>query len=364
MVIKEIFTPDIAITWLPWAVQYFFMMGLAYASIWVATIHLFSHGKRDERLLKLCAFLMLTAGIVAPIALMADLHQPLRAWHFYAQIRPDSWMWFGALLLPIFSGASALFAWLLLRQYLPKKASVQSKSPQDWVSRIAQLIRLGDWDSDKWIKPIALIASLSACSIALYTGMETMAIKARPLWHTYWLPPLMATSALLAACGTLAVLNRLLKGYEQDTQDNLLLWIRASFSLFALCLIGWALFDNGSVTEAALLLDTSPSWQLAAIWVLVTLALLALVLALRHLPQTLVILVSLTAVHLAWGFRWIVLIQAQTDPKYGAGTYFYQLPWGPEGLLGIAGTFGLWIALMVLVSELIRHQPHSAREAL
>ena len=51
------------------------------------------------------------------------------------------------------------------------------------------------------------------------------------------------------------------------------------------------------------------------------------------------------------------MFQAQTDPKYGAGTYLYQLPWGPEGLLGIAGTFGLWLALMALVSELIRHTP-------
>jgi len=354
MVIKEIFTPDIAITWLPWAVQYFFMMGLAYASVWVATIHLFSHAKPDDRLLKLCACLMLTAGIVAPIALLADLHQPLRAWHFYAQVRPDSWMWYGAFLLPIFSGTSALFAWLLLRQYLPKHTANQDS---DWVSKIGQLLRFGDWNSDKFIKPIALITALSACSIALYTGMETMAIKARPLWHTYWLPPLMAMSALLAACGTLAVLNRLLTGYQQSTQDKLLLWVRASFGLFALCLIGWALFDKGSAPEAALLLETSPSWQLAAIWVLVTLAVLALMLAIRHLPNVAMLIVSLTAIHLAWGFRWIVLIQAQTDPKYGAGTYLYQLPWGPEGLLGIAGTFGLWLALMALVSELIRHTP-------
>ena len=103
--------------------------------------------------------------------------------------------------------------------------------------------------------------------------------------------------------------------------------------------------------------QTSPSWQLAAIWVLITLAVLALMLAIRHLPSVAMLVVSLTAIHLAWGFRWIVLIQAQTDPKYGAGTYLYQLPWGPEGLLGIAGTFGLWLALMALVSELIRHTP-------
>ncbi|MFM5586126.1 hypothetical protein ACET65_03860 [Aeromonas rivipollensis] len=80
-----------------------------------------------------------------------------------------------------------------------------------------------------------------------------------------------------------------------------------------------------------------------------------------------------------WGLRWLVLIQGQLVPKYGAGVYLYDIAWGPAGVLGILGTFGLLLALLVALSELVRApalpsvttssatqaaNPHSAREAL
>ncbi len=119
MDIKEILTPDIAITWLPWAVQYFFMMGLAYSAVWIAALTIIRPGAKDRRLLTLCGSLILSTAIVAPVALLADLHQPARAWHFYMQLRPDSWMWYGAWLLPLFMATALAFAYLLLRPSLP-----------------------------------------------------------------------------------------------------------------------------------------------------------------------------------------------------------------------------------------------------
>lgn len=79
MDIKELLTPDFAITWLPWAVQYFFLIGLAYTSVWIAAIAVLWPGQRQQRLLTLCGSLIFSAAIVAPVALLADLHQPLRA---------------------------------------------------------------------------------------------------------------------------------------------------------------------------------------------------------------------------------------------------------------------------------------------
>ncbi|MFQ6371613.1 NrfD/PsrC family molybdoenzyme membrane anchor subunit [Shewanella sp. YIC-542] len=347
MDIKELLTPDFAITWLPWAVQYFFLIGLAYTAVWIGAIAVLTPGKPEQRLLTLCGSLIISAAIVAPVALLADLHQPLRAWHFYMQIRPHSWMWLGAWLLPLFMGSALLFGYLLLRPSLPSKATGR------W-SRLGCWLRLGNWSHTPLLKPAALIAALSAASIALYTGMETMAVEARPLWHSYWLPPLFAASALLAGSGMLVWLNFLFKGHKSHTDRYLLLWLRAAFTLFGLLLIGWALMGGKSAAEAQQLLNDSPTWQLAAMWVLATLALLALLLAIKRQPHSLLLLAGFAAMHLAWGFRWLVLIQAQTDPKYGAGTYFYQLPWGPEGLLGILGTFGLWLALITLISELVR----------
>jgi len=48
---------------------------------------------------------------------------------------------------------------------------------------------------------------------------------------------------------------------------------------------------------------------------------------------------------------WTILIGGQSIPKTGAGLYDYHLPLGSDGLLGIVGTLGLWIALLLLMLE-------------
>lgn len=378
MTINELLTPDQPITWLPWAVQYFFLIGLAYGALWLGALDLWRKVP-DRRLQMLSAVLMMAAGVVAPIALTADLHQPARAWHFYAQTRFSSIMWYGAYLLPLFSLLSMLLGWLLIRPSLALRGA-----ESDRVAALARLLCLGGWSGDRWLKPLALLAALSGLSIALYTGLETMVVEARPLWHTPWLPWLLALSALLAAQSALLLLNRLLAGWQQRTEAGLQRQIRPTLALLALSLLGWTLFGGASAAEAGALYRLDPSWRLAAHWLLLTLGLLATLLLVgqrlgaRWQPLALWG-TALLALHLVWGLRWLVLIQGQLVPKYGAGAYFYQIAWGPEGVLGILGTFGLLLALLVALSELVRASSvpstgkastakasptHSAREAL
>ena len=375
MTINELLAPDQPITWLPWAVQYFFLIGLAYGALWLGAADLWRKVP-DRRLQTLAAVLMMAAGVVAPIALTADLHQPARAWHFYAQTRFGSIMWYGAYLLPLFSLLSMLFGWLLLRPNLARRGE-----ERDRVAALARLLCLGNWTGEPWLKPLALMAVLSGLSIALYTGLETMVVAARPLWHTPWLPWLLALSALLAAQSALLLLNRLLTGWQQGTEAGLLRQIRPTLALLAFSLLGWALFGGASAAEAAALYRLDPSWRLAAHWLLLTLALLGLLLLAGHRfsPRLQAWGLGLLALHLVWGLRWLVLIQGQLAPKYGAGVYVYQIAWGPAGVLGILGTFGLLLALLVALSELVRAPAlpsattssatqaattHSAREAL
>lgn len=178
MVINELLAPAQPITWLPWAVQYFFLIGLAYGALWLGVFELWRKAP-DPRLQTLAAVLMVAAGLVAPIALTADLHQPARAWHFYAQTRFGSVMWYGAYLLPLFSLLSMLLGWLLLRPALARRGAEGDK-----IARLARLLCLGSWSGHVWQRPLSLLAALSGLSIALYTGLETMAVAARPLWHT------------------------------------------------------------------------------------------------------------------------------------------------------------------------------------
>jgi tetrathionate reductase subunit C len=375
MTIHELLAPDQPITWLPWAVQYFFLIGLAYGALWLGAFDLWRKAQ-DPRLQTLAAVLMVAAGLVAPIALTADLHQPARAWHFYAQTRFTSIMWYGAYLLPLFSLLSMLLGWLLLRPALARRGE-----EHDRVAALARLLCLGSWSGDAWLRPLAVVAALSGLSIALYTGLETMAVQARPLWHTPWLPWLLALSALLAAQSALLLLNRLLAGWQQHTEAGLLRQIRPTLALLALSLLGWALSGGASAAEASALYRLDPSWRLAAHWLLLTLGLLGLLLlaGARLSPRLQTWGLGLLALHLVWGLRWLVLIQGQLVPKYGAGVYLYDIAWGPAGVLGILGTFGLLLALLVALSELVRTpalpsvttssatqaaNPHSAREAL
>ena len=65
MVINELLAPAQPITWLPWAVQYFFLIGLAYGALWLGAFDLWRKAP-DPRLQTLAAVLMVAAGLVAP----------------------------------------------------------------------------------------------------------------------------------------------------------------------------------------------------------------------------------------------------------------------------------------------------------
>ena len=51
----------------------------------------------------------------------------------------------------------------------------------------------------------------------------------------------------------------------------------------------------------------------------------------------------------AWIFRWVVFMSVQGVP-YGAG--LYDMPWGSDGLLGMAGVLGLCVALVAVTYAL------------
>ncbi|MCA1768542.1 MAG: polysulfide reductase NrfD, partial [Halomonas sp.] len=96
----ELLAPRYAIAWYPWAVQYFFLIALSYATLWLAAPALVFNKQRWLPTARLALLACLTTTLVAPVALLADLHQPLRFWHFYAFSTSSSWMSIGSLILP------------------------------------------------------------------------------------------------------------------------------------------------------------------------------------------------------------------------------------------------------------------------
>jgi len=94
--------------------------------------------------------------------------------------------------------------------------------------------------------------------------------------------------------------------------------------------------------------------QLAMISVLMLLSVVWSMFCLReHYSKTALLLMALLALGAAWVVRWVTMMQVQTIAKYDIGPIPYQLSLGSDGLLGIVGMFGLWLALALLASELV-----------
>ena len=84
MQIIELLTPHYEAAWLPWAVQYFFLVGVATgAAILAALCAWGKDGGTLQRLLPAAVLTLAVSAIAAPVSLLADLHQPARFWHFY-----------------------------------------------------------------------------------------------------------------------------------------------------------------------------------------------------------------------------------------------------------------------------------------
>lgn len=331
MQIIELLTPHYEVAWLPWAVQYFFLVGVATGAALLVSLCVYGRsGSALQRLLPVAVLTLAVSTLAAPVSLLADLHQPARFWHFYAHFTPWSWMSLGAVLLPMFVGLSLL---------------------------VCLLWWLGKQQAMRWLVPLLV---LSALSIAVYTGAEMMVVRARPLWNTLWVPVNLALTGWLAAVGVAMVIGRFLPAALHPNTAALQalrsmgLWLAA---LLVLVAGAWAtsgmLGMSPSFDEAMRLARDFPVWRMtmvgsAIFGAVVVGALLRGKQRLQAKGFTLVLGLGLAAA--AWAFRWALFMGVQGVPKFGTGLYLYHMPWGGDGLMGMLGVAGLCVALVAMVT--------------
>lgn len=320
LIINEVLAHPQDVTWLPWAVQYFFFIGIAACS---ALLACGLHGRQPE-LERLTLLIGLTCAITAPLALTADLHQTARVWHFYAWPTPWSWMPWGALFLPLFIGFLGL--WFVAV----------------WVQKIyGKTFALTRW--------LTFACALTAIGLLVYTGREVSVVRARPLWFSLWFPQAMFLSAfqsllalLIAASPAGRVSHMLARG------------LLATLGLLAIVIILWVSGDTLSGAALRDWLRWPQAQNLALGWVLLWLLTGgAGLLALKRPGRRYAFVLALCSVALSWLMRWSLLIEGQTIPKFNALFNPYSLPMSTDGLLAIVGTFGLWIALAIVVREIL-----------
>lgn len=344
--------------WLPWAVQYFFLVGISAGAFFLSLPGLVWRKHAWSGVSRRALLAALVCGLTAPVALLADLHQPGRFLNFYLHPNLQSWMAWGSFFIPLYVGGLLLYAWLCLRPQLARMAVQNDVGPR--TAAIYRAMAYGGHDNRSAIVMSAVIAALGAVLILLYTGMEVMAVQARPLWNTPLVPLLFVVTAFAGAAG-LTGLFETLTGHRGAAPLLNRCLARSQWGVLALLALWWASGLTGlssSAEEALASMNGSLGWWLTGAWLVGT-TFLALWLASRR-PQSLVF-VSLLALHGAWLLRWIVFMGGQGLPKIGAAFRGYVLTVTPDSLLGIAGTAGLFLFVyIVLTSFLSWEEPAAA----
>jgi len=350
MTILEVINVSREVSWLPWAVQYFFLVGLSVACFFISVPGYVFGQASAQRFARTALIGALACGFVAPVALLADLHQPGRFWRFYTHPHLSSWMAWGSFFIPGYVGGLIVYAWLALRPNF-----VAAGREGSALARVYRLIALGEWSAPGLIRWIAGWTTVFALLILLYTGMEVMVVRARPLWNTPFLPLQFVATSFVGGIGLILVLQAVLRERDRRAERTLGQWMQVSLIATAAVGLAWFVIAmlglDRSSAEALSTLSGHAQWQLTAIWAVAAILLPIVILWLK--PVGLGWVVGLIGLHAAWMFRWTVFIGGQTVPKTGAGLYVYHLPLGHDGLLGIAGTAGLWLFVAIALTSLL-----------
>jgi tetrathionate reductase subunit C len=347
--VVQIVTSASEASWLPWAVQYFLLIGISVAAFALSIPGIVLRYSEWRGISRRALLAALICGLSAPVALLADLHQPGRFLHFYLYPNASSWMAWGAFFIPLYLFSLLLYAWLALRPTLAARAG-EGGAGAVWYARLAY----GGHESRGAVAIAAVLAASGGIAVLVYTGMETMVVRARPIWHTPILPVVLAATAFTGASGVIHLLNRLLAPatpYETRRLNrvlaaSLLLTAGAALTWLAIALSG----ASSSHTEALAQVLDANAWRVFLVSAAVAVV-AALWLAIAF-PQR-GILVGSLALLIAWLTRWTLLMGGQGLSKIGQSYEGFALPVGPDGVLGIIGTIGLCVVFYVALVSLL-----------
>lgn len=332
--IREVLVEAQELAWLPWAVSYFFFIGIAISGVFSAACIRYLSKRHDIYHELLTVSIALSAAIVAPIALTADLHQPGRAWHFYHTFAPWSWMAWGSLFLPLFTVSVVGYFLFLLRQIAEQEHLPKWLRPLLW----------GKVNDGFFGKIFCLLSVMSAGLILLYTTMEIYVVAARPLWHQTLLSPLLLFSVLPAAALFSAFMIRFALHHEPPE----ILTRIALVSALALVLV-LVYMALAHPRPLGILWQRSHTllWSAASLSALIVLLLIP--------KQNLLLdgIRTLIAMLLAACIRWVLLIEVQTLPKYSALPNRYHFRWDADGGMGMVAMLGLWLLVGVILWQLL-----------
>ena len=250
---------------LPWAVMYFFLIGISYAGFFL-TLPAFVFGRgKLEGIARMGLVVALTCGIAAPIALVSDLHHPERFYNFYLHFTPGSWMSWGTFFISAYLVGLLIYAWLVYRPGLAAQAQTQS-------GKAAVVFKaLGGQASPQGVKLVGLFTAIAAILVVVYSGSEMVVVKARVLWHGPFMPLLFLTTALAGAGGLALVLSNIYSnaGDNKDIQAELSRYMLVTSGLTVLLAIVWRLSGmTGMLVSGEAVVRLATEYNPVSFWLL------------------------------------------------------------------------------------------------
>ena len=314
----DILSIDQDAAWRLWAVAYFFAIGAAAgAALLVAYSRLIL--KREARAALMAASIF---ALAAPLPLLADLHQPARFFQFYLSFAPDSVMWWGSWLLPLFIGTTILMAWLT-------------------ASRRGNAVGTLE-------RTLTLLNAFLALGILGYTSGEMAAVSARPLWASAGFPILLTLSAILSGAGATMLVAALSRHHQTEDLSIVRKLVLNGAALTLLASGIWLMLDS---TLADFALQTAPLLFFGGFLVcgLVLPALLSLLPAQKSFVPVVTGLLTLLGALL---FRWQMFVGAQAISKTESANYFSIFETSHEVWQVLAGSLGILVLSAIAISLL------------
>lgn len=340
-------------SWLAWAVQYFFLIGISIAAFLLSLPGLVWRHPDWRGVSRRALLAALVCGLTAPVALLADLHQPGRFLNFYLHPNFGSWMAWGSFFIPLYVTGLLGYAWLCLRPQLAEMA----KRPGP-INGAYRKLAYGGHDNPSAIKAAALFTLLGALLVLVYSGMEVMVVQARSLWNSALLPVIFAVTAMTGGLGITALFEALTGNRQSAPLLNrwLVRGLWVTLALFAAWLILGLSGASPSAADALAATRYSFGWLMTGVWLFGS-TLLTLWLARTY--RNALLMPALLALQGAWLIRWIVFIGGQSLPKMGSANYSYDLTLTPDSLLGIVGMVGLCLTLYIILTSFVRWDDHA-----
>jgi tetrathionate reductase subunit C len=348
MQIIELMGPSQHVYWGMTSIQFFFMIQLSAACIALAAAQRAFTTKSLRPYRNFGLLLGLSLGIVAPLNLILELHQPLRFVSMLYRTHLSSPLSWGVFVLLCYMALTGLFTFAVLRRDLHHRGVTEK-------GLLFKLIAGRSPIGENGLRVLAYLTLSAACAVFLYSSMDLAAVNGRDLWHSSIVPVIFICSALAASAG-LVMIFALITGRDNPEHFSRLRgWMAFFLSLQLFAEVLWFLvtfvFGDRLGRFAFEYILQAGFQNFIVLGLGCTILLPLMLLYLSRSSRPILLIASILTLAGAYLVRWNIIVTGQELPR--SGTAMSQLDtsiWAHGGLMQALAPMALWIFLMIFLT--------------